>query len=527
MPCASVPSCRPSRSALARNPTLVGRGDRRTVVEGRSNPPFLLSSIRVKSKFATSVKITMMSSLSEIIAQLQSIPSTKEKLAILQSHKDNLELRNFLWATYEPTVNYYMTTKVLGTLPAACHREQPALVFNSTFIKTVLQTIAARKLTGANAKEWVLNALSSMSAEDAVLFLMMIARDVRAGISTSTINKVWPELITDPPYMRMSLPKETDIQAYNWGIGVFSQRKADGMFCYIDHRLDGIVSIRTRAGRPFPNDQLTSLIEEIKLVVPVGQQAHGELNVWKIDHDENILLPREISNGIFNSLLSGGELPANHLVMVSMWDMLPIAEALPKGKFPVTYRTRWGILEIKYTDALLDSGLSTLSHVSLIETQVVHSLAEAMAHYSRIIEEGGEGTIIKDPDGIWEDTTSKACCKLKLEFEVDLKVTGFNAGKGKNAKTFGSLICESSCGQFKVNVSGFKDAQRQWIWENHETILNTIVAVRGNSLMSPRVGKPHWSMFLPRFVESRAAEKSEADSLERIQAIFANALKNA
>ena len=145
-------------------------------------------------------------------------------------------------------------------------------------------------------------------------------------------------------------------------------------------------------------------------------------------------------------------------------------------------------------------------------------MKEAYAHYFELVKKGFEGTIIKEPQGVWADGTSKEQVKLKVEFEVDLEITGFNAGNGKNAATFGSIECKTSDKKLAVNVPGFTDSERLRIHKIRNQLLGTIMTVKANSIMPPAASGVY-SLFLPRFAEFRD-DKRVADSLARVQEQF-------
>jgi DNA ligase-1 len=161
---------------------------------------------------------------------------------------------------------------------------------------------------------------------------------------------------------------------------------------------------------------------------------------------------------------------------------------------------------------------------------VEHSLEAAYDHYREMLSAGMEGTVINKMTAIWRDATSKdqikLKLKLKLEADCELRVTGFEPGNGKNEATFGSLLCESECGQLKVAVSGISDDLRQAIHDARDKWEGAIIQVRSNSIMKPsKPGKPY-SLFLPRFISQRL-DKPWADTLPRIQEQFENAVKAA
>ena len=172
--------------------------------------------------------------------------------------------------------------------------------------------------------------------------------------------------------------------------------------------------------------------------------------------------------------------------------------------------------------------LSTLSGtrlpIKLVETRVVYSLEEALKHSQQLMAEGHEGTILKHPDLVWKDGASKQQVKLKLECDVDLIAVELVAGdeNGKHKDTFGSIRFKSSDGKLVVDVSGFTDKERAEIFENWaEKYFEKVGTVTANDLIKKR-DSDVYSLFLPRHSEWRF-DKSEADSLERIQSIFDSA----
>jgi DNA ligase-1 len=317
-------------------------------------------------------------------------------------------------------------------------------------------------------------------------------------------------MLTDVPYMRCCLPADTDLKSFPWSGGVYSQMKADGMFANLNVDADGVVTLASRNGSPFPMDMFTKLAVEAALNISPGYQLHGELLMYR----DGKLLERKTSNGRFNSILQGGELEAGDVPIYVAWDMIPIAEAKAKSKYKVTYATRLSALE-----ASIGGNKLALGSLRLIDYRLVNSIEAAYAHYKTMLAEGYEGTIIKHPFMIWEDTTSKHQVKLKLTAECDLKIVSFTEGNGKNAKTFGSIQCVSSDGKLEVGVSGFSDALRQEFSDDRANMIGKIMTVKSNAIMVPKKEGDKYSLFLPRFEEIRL-DKRTADDLSRVQQQF-------
>lgn len=448
-----------------------------------------------------------MKSVYDTIIAVRKTSSKNEKLAILEKQKHNTALREFLRVCYEPRINFYIS-KVPA--PKAEVAEGP-WEFNRELLESIIETLAERRLTGNKAKDWLAFCHYQLENEwEREMLTMLIERDVKAGFSESTINKVWANTVTDVPYMRCSLPKDAKLKDFPWKKGVFSQIKADGMFANVSNHGAGKITIESRNGSPFPIDAFPGIDADAQANLPAGMQLHGELLVGLKKMSGIAYLPRQEGNGMLNKLLKGGELPPGHVVIFEAWDMIPLEAAVTKGKYKVPYSKRWEKLNEHFS--------SVSGSIRLIETQIAHSYEEAMRHYQYALSRELEGTIIKHPDMEWKDGTSKEQVKMKLEVSVELRVVGFNEGRNKYVGMLGSLQCESECGKVKVNVAGFSDAQRQEIWDDQEGWLNGVITAKSNSIMPPE-NKEHYSLFLPIFLERRL-DKKKADTLEQIQAQF-------
>lgn len=435
--------------------------------------------------------------LIEAIAQT---PSKNEKQRMLKACEGCELLREVLKAACDPTISY-------GIKKIPPHLQIGLAIFDAQ-TWSILRQMQARTLTGNAMMLAVQAELNRLSNSSASLFKRILLKDLRAGFAESTTNKVFPGLIPEYPYMRCSLPKDAKLEAFYWSAGVISQEKADGMFANVNHEATGEVFIYSRSGSMFPMKKFESLVEAVQSALDADTQSHGELLIRRSGE----ILPREIGNGILNSVLKGGDFGPDERPIFMIWDQIPLSAVRPKGKYEVPYRTR---LTAIANQLRLRKNPAHRYDVQLVPTRIIRSLPDAYQHYAELLAEGKEGTIVKNPTAIWRDATSKGQVKLKLDFAVDLQIIGFEAGKGKNESTFGSIITATSDGKLEVSVSGFKDATRAEIWANGHTIVGTVMTVRANGIMKPsQEGKAH-SLFLPRFVEFRL-DKKVADTLQQV-----------
>lgn len=445
----------------------------------------------------------MKSSVLSILNEIAATSSTNAKQAIIKREEKNLELKATFAAAYNISVSYY-----IKKIPAY------KATGKGTLLEAInaLDNLAKRVFTGQAGIDHLKVILESVNADDAKVIERIIDRDLKCGASDSIASRVWDKLVPEYPYMRCSLLKAAKVNKWDWKKGVFSQLKGDGSFANTDIT-DGDAVVTTRSGKAYPPGSLQNIVDDCVKTFPNNVRIIGEMLVERAGK----VLPREIGNGILNSIAKGGTFDKGDRPIYMVWDIIPLQFAVADGHYEHSYETRYAEL-VKYLKKATAS-------LSLIETRIVHSMKEAYAHYFELVAKGFEGTIIKNPEGIWFDGTSKDQVKLKVEFEVDLEIVGFNAGNGKNAATFGSIECATSDRKLYVNVSGFTDKERVRIHKIRKQLTGTIMAVKANSIMQPG-GSGVYSLFLPRWAEFRD-DKKVADTLARVQEQFDAVIKAA
>lgn len=446
----------------------------------------------------------------EVIASTAS-KNAKEAL-VKQGCADPLFARVCEYA-YNPFKNYGLRQLPPGKAHAGFRS------FNAATWET-LDALIERRLTGHAARDAVVAELDQLDAKSAELFRRIIRKDLRAGFSESTCNKAVKGLIPDFPYMRCSLPKDAHLAGWP---GYVSQEKADGMFMNVDHEIGGTVRLTSRQGSPYALDAFEDFVATVIERVTPGTQMHGEMLVVR----NGVILPRQEGNGVLNSILAGGSFFPDEYPLYLAWDQIPLSAVQPKGKHLIGYRHR--------LKALLAQLPGDGKHLRVIPTRICKTLKEAYAHAAELMRHGKEGSVVKHPDAIWKDGTSKEQVKLKLEFAVELRVKAIVPGRDgkRTAGRAGSLACESECGQLKVDVTVKNEAMRDAVDADPGDWIDRIITVVANDITAPSDSNPLHSLFLPRMVEAcYRTDKSEADDLQRIldqkdAAIFGKAIKEA
>ena len=99
------------------------------------------------------------------------------------------------------------------------------------------------------------------------------------------------------------------------------------------------------------------------------------------------------------------------------------------------------------------------ANISVVRQTPVKDIVQARAMMEKIVAEGGEGVILRDPAAPYAAGRSSSYLKLKPQQDAECTVTKHYEGKGKYAGKLGSVGCRNSLGEFKIG-SGFKDADR-------------------------------------------------------------------
>lgn len=365
------------------------------------------------------------------------------------------------------------------------------------------------------------NCIQNNNQFESELLDLVLDKDLKAGIAVNTINKVFPNLIPEQPYMRCSLiSKITDPQKWlSEDTVIYSQEKMDGMFVNFTVNDDHSVEIVTRTGNQFSHSIAFEPLISLAKQLDNATQYHGELLV--MDKNTREYLPREIGNGILNSLLKDSKKGTlfdenQHELQFVTWDAITLEQLNNPNDTGLPYSERFNKIS-----HLINQMRNENNIIKLVDTKICYSIDEATQDFRDKLLANKEGVCWKLDSMLWKDTTNKDIIKLKNEFVVDLQIVDFIEGKGKNEQYFGSIKTQSSDGKLIVDVSGFTDKERQEIAENKENYLGKIMAVKASYIT--KTNETTYSLFLPRFMEFRE-DKTIADNLTQIREQYVESL---
>jgi|LGOV01.1.fsa_nt_gb DNA ligase-1 len=138
--------------------------------------------------------------------------------------------------------------------------------------------------------------------------------------------------------------------------------------------------------------------------------------------------------------------------------------------------------------------------LDLVEVDRYKGSLEADKYLDMIVSKGGEGIMLRDPDGVYQHgKRSNFLLKYKKVRTMDLRITDWNWGKGKYEGLIGSFVCESDDGQIKCNVAGISDDIRE---SEPELYVGMIVEIAYFD-ESKSAANDYTSLRFPRFVKFR------------------------
>lgn len=445
--------------------------------------------------------------VANILEQLKSTTKRTEKEAILSGLTGTEEylFKRVAVMTYSPNINYWIKEvdwPEESESDTLFETEYDVISLDAALDKLESE-IATRKVTGNKAHDRIIEIYQSLINMEKYTFKCVVDRDLKAGVSVKTINKIWPDLVYDHPYMRGSSFNKKNLKNINFPC--ISQTKEDGAYEDIIVVPNSFIEQRARSGAINNNFLSNGLVDALKTVeYPVVFM--GEILAFE-DSTRTKLMSRQKSNGYINS----NEVDPERLLHV-LWDMVPY-EDFKQGVSKTKYSHRFDMLK-----RMIISLNQHTDQVKVVDSRMVTDIDDVIEHLKENLEDGLEGTMLKNVGLNWKNGTSKDQVKVKVEFECDLKVVGFNQGKtaGEWDEKLGSITFESSEGLINVNVgTGFSDEERVEIWQNRVEYMKKIATIKSNDIITNDLHPDKYSLFLPRIVKFRP-DKTKADSYNRV-----------
>lgn len=385
---------------------------------------------------------------------LQSLNGVNSKQEFIKAHSNDDWFKKFLYYALNPVLTYNVSEKTLrkfvGTPPAD---EKAKLVFFGDIFECCEYLSRLRGVDDATLRQVQL--LLYRSEPDArELFVKLLAKTLRLGVTAKTVNKIIPHLI----------PEWEVQQAYP----IDKYPVADGTEFWLTQKLNGVRATLyngqfiARSGVPFKG--LDHILKELRWAYCAHIALDGELTLA----DTHGLRDNEAFREATGILNSDDEHKTG--ICFTIFDAIPYADfdsANPK----VSYSHRRTILnEVEETVSNSECVrvLPVLYHGK--DLRKIDELLEQM------VREDKEGLML-NTDVPYKRTRHKGILKIKRFYTMDLPITRAEEGSGRLVGMLGAFVLQYKGNEVKVG-SGFSDEQRTLFWEHRDEIIGSLCEVK-------------------------------------------------
>jgi len=449
----------------------------------------------------------------EILEALKNTSSTNKKQEILKEQKDNELFKKVLYYTYNPYYQFYIKKYE----KANSHSGELTLEKDYCKIFQALDDLRLRKITGNAARDMVSYLYQKFDKKDAEIFDKILQKDLKVGINVKLINKVFDNLIPITPYMGAITYDDKKVEKLLQEGEVWSQEKLDGMFCNLIVDLEtGEIKTIARNGKElhlenaFKHNYFNPVYDKFVITGELlvkgfdRYKANGLLNSLKQIHQkqkEETLTDKDIKKFVKQY----GKKPSEFYDKIYMvaWDIIPFDD-WSKGECDLPYHQRYSnLIDCLYqADNILEIGV-----------RVVTSKEQIMQHFKEVLQKGGEGLVIKSKHGKFVNKKPNWQIKVKMEFELDMRIKGFVKGTPgtKYDQYINRIIAETEDGGIKTEAAGMPEDMMKFVTENAKDLLGKIVTIKcsGLSWVDGKVD----ALLHPRVVEIRE-DKNKANTTE-------------
>ena len=332
----------------------------------------------------------------------------------------------------------------------------------------LLDELHERNITGNTAKIAVQNVLSMFTKEQAEYLSRVFDKDLKAGFSADTFNKIWksPE-DTIPTFEVMLADKCEDTEDFETYV-TFP--------CQADFKYDGERTIAIVTAK------------DITYYSRSGKEASHVNGLF----DEELRRIHAHFNGI--DFVLDGERYASNFTETMNAKKEGNDEAKKNLRFRAFFIMPLSDWIAKSTENTMRSSRAALKRILtaikaekivLSEGREVNDYADMMEYCNEVIDaHKQEGLILKNWDSpyVWDRTF--AWTKVKRFYDVDAKIVGFYPGRPKSrlANTIGGVNCVAfleSGERVEFNVgSGFSDKDREDMKNNPQKWLDGVHVIK-------------------------------------------------
>ena len=391
------------------------------------------------------------------IYALQSESGSLKKQELLRSFKDDEGFCKLLYYALNPMLTYKISENTLRK-PV---RYNPEITLTFCDIYDVCETLSKRRALDDVTIYQVCSFVQSCKTEEAELYVKLLAKTLRLGVTAKTVNKVIPELIPEWEVQQSYPIEKYPIEQNTW----FS----------LTQKLNGVRAtyykgkLYARSGVPFEG------LEHI-----TNGFAWDKENLFVFDgelllSDKGSLNDNEAFRTATGIINSDGDKTS---ICYTIFDVLSTPD-FERGESTGSYRERRSALDaLKVTF----QGSSSISVLPVLYSGTDQSKIGELLE--RMVQEDKEGLIV-NLDVPYKCKRHNGILKVKRFYTMDLPIIGYEEGAGRLAGTLGAFILDYKGNEVRVG-SGFTDEQRATFWDKKDSLIGILCEVKYKEISSDK-----------------------------------------
>ena len=385
----------------------------------------------------------------DTIMDIQDAQGTNRKKQLLEYHSNNDTLKDILHFVFNPYIRTGIGKTKLHNMPLGV--DIPEDIENYTIQGTMtylLHNNTGRDVDVLRVMQFVEGQTFGVNPRFSEILYDVFTKDLKMGISTTTINKVFPNLI--PGFGLQLACKWQDNISILQNQQIFITEKLDGNRCFAQVK-NHQVTFYSRSGREI--EGLNDVAEELSRLVDGWYD--GELLASTFNETQSTIRKKgNKKDVVFNIFDYVSEYEVQQQRGLAIYSarrqaLNEIFQGIEKFKYnkvvPIIYQGKF------------DSDL-------LLET------------LSQYVSNGSEGLMI-NLNSTYQFGRTDQLLKVKNMGTIDLKIIGLQEGRGEFANTCGALTVEYK--GYPVGVgSGLSKFDREYFWNNKSDIIGKIAEIQ-------------------------------------------------
>jgi len=417
------------------------------------------------------------------------------KISILEEHKDNEALKTIFTLAYNPYIKFNVA-RVDTSFNKFLSRTDDGEIYTINSLVTDLNMLVKREITGHDALHWVHSIYKTLPVSFQPYLEKILQKDLKIGVSTQTINKVWPDLI---PEFKLGLCERWKKVNLNRDLNfpMYAEPKIDGVrvlaFVY---PLQNKVEMMARSGIKYDNFKLIEK-ELLQCDITVNGSPGKDGKPYVLDGE----IIDEDFTGIMNSARRKYDVDCDNAIF-HIWDMLDAEEFLNETCTHIQEDRK------RYLDLLLHPHNG---HLEIHPYHVINDRTDIQYFFERFYNAGYEGLILKNPKSyyIYSSGTKRGKAWLKYKIQdynrekgdtsnvYSVRITGYYPGDpGTKIEHMLGGFTYIGVATFNDNTveitgnagGGYKEVQREDFWNRKDDLIGTIIDVESQEVTTNKKG---------------------------------------